>query len=230
MLRRRHIFETAVVLLAIALVPAEAQVPAQDTILTVAGGVPNNVSALSVSTEAQTIATDSEGNMYSSSPSLGLVTKISPSGQASTIAGDGSLGYGGDGAAATSAQIGCPAGIAVDAANDVFIADFCYNVIRRVNGPTGMIQTIAGDGSTGYLGDGGLATSAELNQPVLPLMDLETCSSRTRVITSFAKWSVQREPAAARPLQAKCPGTFIRSPEAVRQDIRETPLWRPMPV
>lgn len=171
MLRRRHIFETAVLLLAIALVPAEAQAPAQDTILTVAGGVPNNVSALSVSTEAQTVATDSEGNMYSSSPSLGLVTKISLSGQASTVAGDGSLGYGGDGAAATSAQIGCPVGIAVDAANDVFITDVCYNVIREVNGSTGIIQTIAGNGSTGYFGDGGLATSAELNQPTGAAID-----------------------------------------------------------
>lgn len=165
MLRRRNICELAAVVLTIALVPAQAQAPAPDTILTIAGGVPNNVSALSISTEAQSIATDSAGNVYSSSPDLGFVIKILPSGQASTVAGDGSLGYGGNGGPATSAQIGCPVGIAVDAANDVFITDFCYNVIREVNGSTGIIQTIAGNGSAGYLGDGGLATAAELNQP-----------------------------------------------------------------
>lgn len=165
MFHRRRIVEMAIVLLLSALVPTEAQAPAQDTVLTVAGGVPNNISALSVSTEAQPIATDNAGNIYSSSPDFGLVIKISPSGRASTFAGNGSLGYGGDGGAATKAQIGCPVGVAIDAAGDVFIADYCHSVIREVAASTGTIETVAGNGSAGFSGDGSPAKNAELDEP-----------------------------------------------------------------
>lgn len=165
MFRRRRILQIAIMLLLTAFAPAEAQAPAQDTILTVAGGVPNNVSALSISTEAQNVATDGAGNTYSSSPDFGLVIKISPTGQASTFAGNGSLGYGGDGGAATSAQIGCPVGIAFDTAGDAFIADFCHSIIREVSASTGIIETVAGNGTQGYVGDGASAKDAELDQP-----------------------------------------------------------------
>src|SRR5215472_19315542 len=160
----KRIVRVCLMLLLTAFLPAEAQAPAQGTIQTIAGGVPNNAPALSISTEAQSIAYDSLGNTYSSSPDLGLVIKV-VSGRASAFAGNGSLGYSGDGGPATSAEVGCPLGIAPDAAGDVFITDFCNHVVREVAASTGIIETVAGNGSPGYAGDGAPAKNAQLDQP-----------------------------------------------------------------
>lgn len=153
------------------LVPVAAQAPAPGTISTIAGGVPNNVPALSVSTEGEEVAKDSAGNVYVSSPDFSMVLEVTPSGQASTIAGNGSFGYSGDGGPATGAQLGCPVGIALDSSGDLFMADYCDNVIREVVASTGTIETVAGDGSAGYLGDGSAATAAQLSQPIGVFVD-----------------------------------------------------------
>lgn len=81
-----------------------------------------------------------------------------------TVAGNGTVGYSGDGGLATSAQIYFPVGVYVDASNNIFIAGQ-DNRIRKVNASTGIITTIAGNGTAGFSGDGGLATSASINQP-----------------------------------------------------------------
>ena len=83
----------------------------------------------------------------------------------STVAGNGTAGYSGDGAAATSAELNNPRGLAVDSAGNIYIADDINNVIRKVTASTGFISTVAGNGTAGYSGDGGLATSAELHTP-----------------------------------------------------------------
>src|SRR5438094_45180 len=89
----------------------------------------------------------------------------------STVAGNGYLnnyssgGYSGDGLPATSAELNCPYGVAVDSAGNLFIADSGNQRIRRVNGVTGVITTVAGNGIPGEAGDGGPATSAELFEP-----------------------------------------------------------------
>ena len=93
-----------------------------------------------------------------------------------TIAGDGTLGFSGDGGPGTSAELYYPAGVAVDAARNVIIADKFSNRVRVVAGSTGTfygrpmtagdIYTVAGDGIGGFSGDGGPATSAELDYPV----------------------------------------------------------------
>ena len=83
----------------------------------------------------------------------------------STIAGTGSSGYSGDGGAATSAQLNYPLGVALDSSGNVYIADYSNHRIRMITVITGIISTIAGTGSQGYLGDGGAATSAQLNYP-----------------------------------------------------------------
>ena len=80
-----------------------------------------------------------------------------------TVAGNGVAGYSGDGGQATSAQVGNPVGVAVDAAGNIFTVDASVRV-RQVY-PNGLIATIAGNGSRGYSGDGGLATQAQLNAP-----------------------------------------------------------------
>ena len=72
------------------------------------------------------------------------------------------VGYSGDNGPATAAELNSPMGVAVDAAGDLFIADDGDNRIREVNLATGMITTVAGNGTAGYSGDNGPATAAEL--------------------------------------------------------------------
>jgi NHL repeat-containing protein len=94
-------------------------------------------------------------------------------GNIATVAGTGEEGYLGDGAAATSALLDNPSGLFVDIAGDVFFADTENNVIREVVAATGFIQTVAGNGTPGFAGDGGQSTgdtmqtaAAELYSPL----------------------------------------------------------------
>ena len=81
-----------------------------------------------------------------------------------TVAGNGILGYGGDGGPATMADIAQPAGVAVDGLGNLFIADTDTNVIREVMAG-GKIVTVIGTGTAGFSGDNGPAAKAELNHP-----------------------------------------------------------------
>ena len=81
-----------------------------------------------------------------------------------TVAGSGVNGYGGDGGSATSAQMMAPAGLALGAGGNLYIADFFAHTVRRVNS-SGTISTFAGTGVAGYSGDGGPASAAQLNMP-----------------------------------------------------------------
>ena len=82
-----------------------------------------------------------------------------------TIAGTGTAGYDGDGGPATAAQLSAPVDVETDAAGNVYVADRDNSAIRRIDVGTGTISTVAGDGLTGYAGDGGPATSARLSNP-----------------------------------------------------------------
>lgn len=114
------------------------------------------------------IAIDSSGNLYISDTANSVVRKVSTSGTISTIAGNFTAGggYAGDGAAATSAQLFHPSGIAVDSKGRIYIADTSNNIIRIVT-TDGNINTYAGNfgAGIGFTGDGGPATSARLNNP-----------------------------------------------------------------
>ncbi len=116
------------------------------------------------------VSLDFAGNLYISDWFNNVVRKVAVNGTISTIAGNGTLGYSGDGGAATSAQLAYPCGLAFDQSGDIFIADSANNVIREVNA-AGNISTIAGDNILGYQGDGGLATAAELYEPTGLAMD-----------------------------------------------------------
>lgn len=113
------------------------------------------------------LAMDSSGNLFLADPSSCVIRKITAStGIISTVAGAaGSCGYSGDGGPGTSAKVNAPYGVAVDRFGNVFIADTSNCVIRKVASSNAQISTVAGTGSCGFSGDGGLATSAQINQP-----------------------------------------------------------------
>ncbi len=117
-----------------------------------------------------TVAVDYAGNLFFGDQVQFIVQRIdASSGILTTVAGTpASSGYSGDGGLATSAQLNCPWGLAVDGTANLYIEDSCSNVIRKVNASTGIISTVAGQGppaTYGYAGDGGPATSALLDDP-----------------------------------------------------------------
>jgi len=111
------------------------------------------------------VAVDSSGNFYIADSINNVVRKVS-GGNITTVAGQGPTlgGYSGDNGPATSAKLSHPDGVAVDSSGNLYIADTSNNVIRKVS-TVGTITTVAGNGTAGYTGDGGVATSAELNAP-----------------------------------------------------------------
>lgn len=112
------------------------------------------------------VALDAAGNIYFSDNANNRIRKVNASdGLISTVAGNGSIGYSGDGGLATSAKLANPQGLFVDGSGNLFIADVDNACIRRVDGVSGNITTVAGNGLAGYFGDGGAATAAQLNVP-----------------------------------------------------------------
>ena len=110
---------------------------------------------------------DSLGNIYFADTSNHAVRRITAAGVITTLAGNGTAGYAGDGSAATSSQLSSPTAVAIDSAANIFIADTGNNVVRRIDAGTGKISTYAGlsTGVPGFSGDGGAATLAALKQP-----------------------------------------------------------------
>ena len=117
------------------------------------------------------IALDASGNIYVADTLNYVIRMITKStGIITKVAGTGISSYTGDGGLATSATIGLCFGVALDASGNIYVSDAYYNVIRMITKSTGIITTVAGTGqSTSYdgynTGDGGLATSATLNDP-----------------------------------------------------------------
>lgn len=112
----------------------------------------------------QCMAFDAAGNLYIADTFNNVVREVALDGTIMTVAGNGTFGYSGDGAAATSAQLAYPHGLAFDASGDLYIADTSNNVIRELT-PDGNINTVVGNGTLGYTGDGGPPTAAELYAP-----------------------------------------------------------------
>ncbi|HUK19828.1 MAG TPA: IPT/TIG domain-containing protein, partial [Bryobacteraceae bacterium] len=112
------------------------------------------------------LAVDTAGDLYIADSNNYCIRKITTDGIIHTVAGKiTASGYSGDGGPATSALMGAPFGIALDAAGNLYIADTSNNRIRMVSAATGIITTVAGNGQQGDGGDGGQATSAQLNDP-----------------------------------------------------------------
>ena len=109
------------------------------------------------------VAVDASGNVYIAETGNNRVRKVTTSGIISTIAGNGVVGYSGDGGAGTAAKLSSPVGVSTDASGNVYIADLGNHRIRKVT--AGIISTVAGTGVAGFSGDGGLATAAAINTP-----------------------------------------------------------------
>ena len=110
------------------------------------------------------LAVDAAGNLYISDSGNSVIRKVS-GGVITTIAGTGTASFSGDNGAATSATLNDPGGIALDAAGNLYIADFGNNRVRMVS-VGGTITTVAGNGAATFAGDSGSATSASLSGPL----------------------------------------------------------------
>jgi sugar lactone lactonase YvrE len=118
-----------------------------------------------------TTAFDAQGNLYFTETGNHVVRKVTSAGTITTVAGNGVQGFAGDNGPATAAELDSPAGLALNAAGDLFIADSHNHRVREVAAATGVIATIAGTGVAGFSGDGGMATVARLDLPTALALD-----------------------------------------------------------
>ena len=111
--------------------------------------------------EPRGVDVDNAGNLFIADLNNFRIRRVD-AGIITTVAGTSSRGFSGDGGLAISAELSNPQDVAVDSAGNLFIADSSNFRIRRVDAATGIITTVAGTGVSGFSGDGGPATSAEL--------------------------------------------------------------------
>jgi hypothetical protein len=114
---------------------------------------------------------DSNGNSYIAIAGQNKVYKLNASGELSVFAGTNTAGFNGDNSAATDAQLSAPWGLYLDTSGNLYIADSGNARIRKVDAGTGVITTVAGNGTAGTEGDGGMATDAQLNTPANVVID-----------------------------------------------------------
>jgi streptogramin lyase len=119
------------------------------------------------------MAFDASGNMYIADNFNNRIRKVNTSGIITTMGGNGTAGYSGNGGPATVAELNSPSGVDADAAGNVYIVDQGNSAVRIINS-SGIIKTFAGTGTSGFSGDGGQATNAELYQPDKGAIDPNT--------------------------------------------------------
>ncbi len=135
----------------------------------VAGSYGEGVPATSAQfNDPRGLTIDAAGNIYITDVGNDVIRKVNTAGIITTVAGNGTAGYFGDGGPATAAHLWYVTGVSVDAAGNIYIADQWNHVIRKVN-TSGIISTFAGNNTSGYSGDGLPATDASLNDPTAVL-------------------------------------------------------------
>jgi uncharacterized protein (TIGR03437 family) len=159
------------------------------------------------------LAFDSSGNLYIADSFNERVRKIS-GGDITTVAGNGTQGYTGDKAAATSAEMFSPSAVAFDSSGNLYIADTENHVVREVS-TSGTITTFAGNNIGGYSGDGGAATSAQLEFPTAVAVDssgnVYIADSGNEVIRKVSGGNIST-------LTGSTPGQFLNHPVSVLLD------------
>jgi hypothetical protein len=109
---------------------------------------------------------DAAGNIYIADYNNQRIRKINiATGDINTIAGTGVSGYSGDSGLAVNAKLSYPSSICLDSPGNIYFTEFGNNTVRKINAETGIINTVAGNGTEGYSGNGHLAINAQLGQP-----------------------------------------------------------------
>ncbi len=151
------------------------------------------------------IVFDTAGNLYFAETANHVIRKVDTTGHITTIAGNGTQGFSGDAGPAPSATLDSPAGLALDTASNLYIADTHNHRIRKLNLATGTLTTIAGTGTPGFTGESIAATSAQLSLPTALALDsngnlyladtgnhrIRKISATTGVITTIAGTGTQ---------------------------------------
>lgn len=114
---------------------------------------------------------DKYGNFYFVDQFAHRVRKIDVAGTITTVAGDGTPGSAGDGGPATAAELDAPYCVKADTSGNIYIADQGNDRVRKVNMLSGIITAFAGTGVSGFSGEGGPATAANINNPVSLAID-----------------------------------------------------------
>ncbi len=142
------------------------------------------------------LALDNAGNLYIADSGNNRIRKVSlANGMIATIAGLAAAGYSGDNGAASNAALNNPQGLAVDSSGNLYIADSANNVIRKIS--NSIITTVAGTGTPGASGDGQLATTAQLNNPMGVAVDaslnIYIADSNNQRIREVAQSAIQSQ-------------------------------------
>jgi len=162
---------------------------------------------------------DHKGNLYIAESMNHCIRKVNlKTGVISTVAGNGKKGYTGDGGKATDATFNEPYAVVVDKDDNLFIVDRLNAVVRKVDGKTGIITTVAGNGKKDYTGDGGKGSSASMREPNDCILDgkgglliadvgdwrIRRLDLSTGIISTFAGTGRAKFPAKTKIDRAKC--------------------------
>ncbi len=180
------------------------------------------------------IARGPDGALYICDTDNQRVRKVAADGTVSTVAGNGTRGFSGDGGPATSAALNEPYEVRFDKAGNLFFVERLSAVVRRVDAKTGVINTVAGTGQPGFSGDGGPAVKAQMNEPHSigfdRAGDLYVCDiknhrirkvdMKTGTISTFAGTGEKKPTPDGAPIA----GTPLNGPRALDFD-RDGNLW-----
>lgn len=175
-----------------------------------------------------------DGLLYFCDTANHAIRRIDEEGKISTIAGNGTAGYSGDGGPATQAQLFEPYEVRFDREGNLFFVEMRNHLIRKVDGKTGRISTVAGTGAQGFSGDGGPATAATFSRPHSiqfgPKGDLYVCdignhrlrkiSMRDGLVDTVCGTGEKRLPVDGGPIA----GAPLLGPRAIDFD-RQGHLW-----
>jgi hypothetical protein len=132
---------------------------------------------------------DERGNLYVAEAGNHCIRKVNlKTGTITTVAGTSRKGYSGDGGPSTKATFNEPYSVVVDKDDNLYISDRLNAVVRKVNGKTGVVSTIAGTGKKGYAGDGGRGVDAQLREPNDAVLD----GKGGLLIADVADWRIRR--------------------------------------